>query len=89
MNGDKELAKLASPAFHVTQGDPPLLIVHGERDRTVFLDQSKRMVEEYGKAGLDVNLVVVPGAGHGGAAHFTPVYRKKVAEFLRFHLQPF
>jgi acetyl esterase/lipase len=85
---DKELAKLASPAFHVTQGDPPLLIVHGERDKTVFLDQSKRMVEEYGKAGLDVTLVVVPGAGHGGAAHFTPAYRKKVADFLRSHLQP-
>ena len=85
---DEELAKLASPAFHVTQGDPPILIVHGERDKTVFLDQSKRMVEEYGKAGLDVTLVVVPGAGHGGAAHFTPVYRKKVADFLNSHLRP-
>jgi acetyl esterase/lipase len=86
---NKDLAKFASPAFHVTGDDPPLLIIHGDGDKTVHLDQSERMVEEYRRAGLDVTLEIVPGGGHGGAAHFTPVYRKKVADFLRSHLQPF
>jgi hypothetical protein len=85
---NKTLAKFASPAFHVTQDDPPLLIIHGDQDKTVYLDQSERMVEEYRKANLDVIWEVVPGAGHGGSAHFTPFYRKKVADFLRSHLQP-
>lgn len=85
---NEALARQASPAFHVTDDDPPLLILHGEKDKTVHLDQSQRMVEEYRRAGLDATLLIVPGAGHGGAAHFTPTYRRQVAEFLRAHLQP-
>jgi acetyl esterase/lipase len=85
---NQQLARLASPAFHVTGDDAPLLIVHGDKDRTVHLDQSQRMVEEYNKSGLDVTLEVVPNAGHGGAAHFTSQYRRKVAGFFRKHLQP-
>jgi acetyl esterase/lipase len=82
-----KLAKLASPAFLVTNDAPPLLIVHGDKDTTVRLDQSERMVEEYRQARRNVTLEIVSGAGHGGDAHFTPVYRKKVADFLRTHLQ--
>lgn len=85
---NKRLAMFASPAYHVTQDDPPLLILHGDHDTTVHLDQSERMVEEYRKLRLDVTLEVVPGAGHGGSAHFTQEYRKKVADFLRRHLKP-
>lgn len=84
---NKELAKFASPAFHVTKDDAPLLIVHGEKDRTVFMDQSERMLNEYRKAGLDVTLEIVPGGGHGGKAHFTPEYRRKVADFFTKHLR--
>ena len=83
-----ELAKQASPAFQVTKDDAPLLIIHGDKDTTVYLDQSQRMVDEYRKAGLTVKLQVVAGAGHGGKAHFEPEYRKLVADFFRSHLQP-
>jgi dipeptidyl aminopeptidase/acylaminoacyl peptidase len=83
---DEKLARLASPAFHVTADDAPLLIIHGDKDTTVFLDQSERMVDEYRKLELDVTLEVVPGGGHGGNAHFTDEYRKKVAAFLEAHL---
>jgi len=82
-----EQARLASPAFHVTEDDPPLLIIHGEKDGTVKLNQSERMVEEYERAGLDVTLQIVPGAGHGGREHFTPQYRKLVAQFFDAHLR--
>lgn len=81
-----KLAKFASPAFHVTKDDPPLLILHGDKDKTVFLDQSKRIEEEYRKAGLDVTLEVIPGGGHGGKIYFSPKYRKKVVQFLQTHL---
>ncbi|MGE3806070.1 MAG: alpha/beta fold hydrolase [Gemmataceae bacterium] len=83
-----ELAKSASPAYHVSKDDPPLLILHGDKDGKVLLDQSERMVAEYRKAGLSVTLEVLPGAGHGGAAFFTPEYRKKVASFLMEQLRP-
>lgn len=82
-----KLARFASPAFYVTEDDPPLLIVHGDQDKTVRLDQSERMVEEYRMERLHVTLEVVPDAGHGGPAHFTRAYRDQVADFLRMHLQ--
>lgn len=84
---DQKLAKRASPAFHVSPDDPPLFIIHGEKDATVRLDQSERMVDEYRQAGLEVKLTIVPGAGHGGAVHFTAKYRKQVADFLSKHLR--
>lgn len=83
-----KLAKLASPAFHVSEGDPPLLIIHGDQDRTVNMRQSERIAEEYKKNGLDVTFEVVKGAGHGGKVYFTQEYRKKVVQFLVKHLKP-
>lgn len=83
-----ELARFASPVFQVNAGDAPLLIIHGDKDATVHLDQSQRMVDVYQKAGLEVSMNVVPGAGHGGAAHFTPPLREAVASFFIKHLRP-
>lgn len=83
-----ERARFASPALQVGAGDAPLLIVHGDKDKTVFLDQSQRMVEVYRQAGLDATLQVIPGAGHGGRAHFTPARQDLVAKFLTRHLRP-
>lgn len=80
-------ARLASPAFHVSTDDPPLLIIHGEKDTTVKLDQSERMLAEYRQRELSAELVIVPSAGHGGDAHFQPAYRERVAQFLRRHLR--
>lgn len=85
---NEKLARFASPAFHVSKDDAPLLIVHGDKDKTVFLDQSERMVEEYRKADLDVTMITVEGGGHGGKAHFTSENRGKVAEFLKKQLRP-
>jgi acetyl esterase/lipase len=84
----KATARFASPAFHVTADDPPLLIIHGDKDTTVKPDQSERMVQEYRRLGLPVRLQIVPNAGHGGDAHFAKPYREIVAAFLREQLRP-
>lgn len=81
-------ARFASPAYHVTSDDPPLLILHGDKDATVKLDQSERMLAAYEKFGLPVKLEVVPGAGHGSAPIFAKKYQEQVAEFFRLHLVP-
>ncbi|MBI1371965.1 MAG: alpha/beta hydrolase fold domain-containing protein [Phycisphaera sp.] len=83
-----ELARLASPAFHVTKDDPPLLIIHGDKDTTVLHDQSQRILDVYKEVGLDASLEIVPGAGHGGKECFDAAYREKVAAFLNKHLRP-
>ncbi|MCG6154987.1 alpha/beta hydrolase [Rubinisphaera margarita] len=86
-SADLDLARRASPAFHVSDEAAPLLIIHGDQDKTVYLDQSQRLEEEYRTLDLDVTLEVVEGGGHGGDAHFTKAYRDKVAKFLETHLK--
>jgi acetyl esterase/lipase len=82
-----DLARMASPAFQVTDQAPPLLIIHGDKDSTVRLAQSERMVDAYRVHKRDVTLEVVAGAGHGGGEHFNPARRKSVADFFDKHLR--
>ncbi|WP_437200753.1 alpha/beta hydrolase fold domain-containing protein [Planctomicrobium sp. SH664] len=84
------LARYASPAFHVTDNDAPLLIFHGDEDNKVLLDQSLRIVDEYRKANLEVTLEVVKGGRHGSKTdepYSTPVNRQKVVDFLNARLR--
>lgn len=55
----------ASPITYVSADDPPLLMVHGDKDIVVGLRQSKVMLEAYQQAGLEVTLITVKNAGHG------------------------
>jgi dipeptidyl aminopeptidase/acylaminoacyl peptidase len=61
----EEIARQVSPVSHVSPDDPPTLIIHGDQDRLVPLQQSELIVEKLKKAGVDTNLVVKKGAGHG------------------------
>lgn len=83
-----ELARLASPVFHVDPLDPPVLIVHGDQDPQVPIDQSHELVKAYRQAGLPVRFETVPGGGHGGPGFFTPGRLSQVAAFLTPLLQP-
>ncbi|HIA48644.1 MAG TPA: alpha/beta hydrolase [Candidatus Hydrogenedentes bacterium] len=53
-----------SPIYHVTSDDPPLLLIHGDKDLTVPIQQSKILKVKYEEAGLKVKLIVQPGGGH-------------------------
>ena len=60
-----ETARQASPAAYVTADDPPLLIIHGERDTTVPYSQAEIFalkLREVHNAGA---LIKVLNAGHG------------------------
>jgi acetyl esterase/lipase len=61
----KEITRQISPIAHVTPDDPPTLIIHGNEDRLVPLQQSERIIEKLKKAGVETDLVVKKGAGHG------------------------
>jgi acetyl esterase/lipase len=81
-----ELAKLASPVTHVDRSDPPFLIIHGDADPTVPHEQSKLLHAALRKEGVESELVLLPGAGHGGPAFFEAVQREKIVRFLDKHL---
>jgi CubicO group peptidase (beta-lactamase class C family)/pimeloyl-ACP methyl ester carboxylesterase len=82
-----EQARLASPAFHVTADDAPLLIFHGAKDRTVLMAQSERIIAEYEQRGLPVSLTVLPDSGHGGQEFFEGDYRAQLLSFLNRQLR--
>ncbi|MFN3148609.1 alpha/beta hydrolase fold domain-containing protein [Bremerella sp.] len=86
-NEKVDLAKQASAAFHVTQDDPPFLVIHGDKDNTVLIDQSERIQTVYQEAGLPLELIVIEGGGHGGAEFYQGEPRERVIEFFKQHLK--
>ena len=60
-----DVYRRASPVTYVTPNAPPLLMIHGDRDRTVPFDQSERMLAACKRAGVQAELVKVEGADHG------------------------
>ena len=53
-----------SPVCHVSASNPPVLLIHGDNDELVPLQQSERLCAELERAGVTHNLVVLPGHGH-------------------------
>lgn len=59
----KELAE-ASPATYASGDDPPFLLIHGERDSLVPVNQSRRMQDALARSGVKSQLQIDPNAGH-------------------------
>jgi acetyl esterase/lipase len=60
---NKANAIAASPIHYISKDDPPFLIVHGEGDRVVPVEQGQRFYEELRKAGVNATLKILP-VGH-------------------------
>jgi arylsulfatase len=76
------LARAASAMPNVTRDDPPFLILHGDKDPQVPLDQSERLHARLQSVGVSSELIVLPGAGHGGKEFSTPEVKEKIRAFL-------
>ncbi len=84
-NPDK--AERVNPITYVGKDDPPFLIVHGDQDGTVPLNQSKLLFEALKEAGVPVHFHTIHGAGHGGPAFNEPVIGAMVREFFEQKLK--
>jgi acetyl esterase/lipase len=79
-----ELAQLASPVIHVNRSAPPLLLLHGDQDPQMPVEQSFELEAAYKLRGLDVHFDVLHGAAHGGESDFFSEERNTQAiAFLR------
>ena len=82
----------ASPISHVTPDDPPFLLIHGDRDELVPVEQSQLMYDRLVEENVPAQLVIVKNAGHsmssaGGST--TPTFleiNQIILEFLAQHL---
>ena len=72
----------ASPVNYVHAGAPPFLLIHGDADELVPLNQSELLRDALMKAGVDVEFHVVKGAAHGSRNVITPEVREKILAFL-------
>jgi acetyl esterase/lipase len=79
---DDAIARRASPIFRVDASDPPLLLLHGDQDPQMPINQSHELQGQYERTGLKAELIVVHGAAHGGDEFFTPQNNDRVATFL-------
>ncbi len=57
-------AALASPVTYISADDPPFLILHGEADRLVPIEQSQILLAALQVVGVPAELVTVANAGH-------------------------
>src|SRR5262245_21074307 len=64
---NKDKAAKANPITYLTKDAAPFLILHGDADPLVPLGQSELLHDALKKAGVESELVVIKGGGHGGA----------------------
>ena len=78
------LAAEASPINHVTASSPPFLIFHGALDWMVPVEQSRELHSRLLQAGVESQLVILPGKIHGFALDGAQI--DKVVRFFRTYL---
>lgn len=81
-----EAVAQASPAAQVTRYAAPFMLMHGDRDRMVPLEQSERMHRALVAAGVPCTLVTLGGAGHEDSLFEHPRRIEAIAAFMRDEL---
>ena len=84
------LLRAMAPVNHVRAGLPPFLLVHGDQDQTVPLQESVAFQAKLRACGVPCELIVIPGAPHRLAtwAQCAPDYPEAVRAALRRLLPP-
>jgi acetyl esterase/lipase len=82
-----QLLRQASPITHVTKDSPPTLLIHGDKDEVVPLQQSEVMAAKLTEVGVPVKLVVRKDGGHPWP-DFWRVDGPQLADWFDHHLKP-
>jgi acetyl esterase/lipase len=61
----RAIGKEVSPVYHVTKESAPALIIHGDADKLVPIQQAEIMIAKLKEVGVPAELVVKKGAAHG------------------------
>ncbi|MBM3877519.1 MAG: alpha/beta hydrolase [Verrucomicrobia bacterium] len=63
--GRRTFGKEISPIYFITAKMPPTLIIHGDADKLVPIQQAESFVDKAAKAGATAKLITKPGKAHG------------------------
>jgi len=80
--------RMASPLTYASNDDPPVLTIHGDRDRAVPVGQATMLDEKLKSAGGSHTLMILEGQGHGFGGEFRQRELHAMWEFFDEHLQP-
>ena len=84
--GRQKLAHEISPIYFVTSNLPPTLIIHGDADHLVPIQQAESFIQKAKEAGVDARLIVKAGGGHGWK-DMVPADTEKCADWFDEHLR--
>ena len=88
---EPDVLRRASPITYVSKDDPPFLILQGDADRLVPVEQSRHFYEALRAAGVPATLIIVKGGAHGlnnpGIAPTKPELVKTIGDFFDRHLR--
>lgn len=83
-------ALTASPIHYVSADDPPMLLIHGDADRTVPFHQSELLEVALRKANVPVKLLRIEGGDHGPdfpGAKNPPDYKAEMVKWFDTYLR--
>lgn len=75
-----------SPILHVSDDDPPVLLIHGDQDRLVSIEHSQQLKAAMDELSLDVQLLTIEGAAHGFQGDDSVRVQQATIEFFIVHL---
>lgn len=70
-----DLYAKASPVTYVTKDDPPILLIHGEKDEVIPLQQSELLDAKLTEVGVPHTLKIIEGVGHDGSWDEEEIFR--------------
>ena len=79
-----ELVQPTVPMNYINKGTeiPPVLILHGDKDRLVPFEQSILLYEKLRQEGKTAALYKIQGADHGGGVFWTDRIYQIIEDFL-------
>ena len=80
----QEIGRQISPITHVSADDAPTLIIHGDADKLVPIQQAELIIDKLRAEGVEAKLITKPGAEHGWAD--LPADMAKFADWFDRHL---
>lgn len=89
-SAEASLFREASPTSYVSSDDPPFLLIHGDQDNIVPYAQSEVLEAALKTNGVPVELIRMPGGGHGpsvSAGPDAPDYFGPMVEWFDRHLR--
>lgn len=78
--------QFVAPLYHVTEDDAPTLLLHGDADRLVPIQQSQRIAEKFEEVGVPHKLYRKAGGNHGWPS--SPSEADMIADWFDLYLAP-